>query len=78
MHETLKTFYYDPGNKQQSQGKLWRHLKHVVDLILLEGNVHHEFTSPDEQLIGINCCFFTMHFDKYKIILPTNSTFIKT
>jgi hypothetical protein len=44
----LKTFYYYPETKQQSQGKLWRHLKHVVDLFLPEGNVHHEFTSPGE------------------------------
>jgi len=44
----LKAFYYDPETKQQSQGKLWRHLKRVVDLFLLEGTVHHEFTSSGE------------------------------
>jgi P pilus assembly chaperone PapD len=26
---------------------------------------------------NLNCCF-TVHFDKYKIIFPTNAVFIKT
>ena len=28
-------------------------------------------------LVNFNCCF-TVHFDKYKTILPTNALFIKT
>jgi hypothetical protein len=48
MHQMLKTFCYDPETKQQSQGKLWQHLKHVVDLFLLDGTVRHEFSSRGE------------------------------
>ena len=49
-----------------------------VNQVLANGQ---ETTVPclyvQSQLIDFNCCF-AVHFDKYKIILPTNAPFIKT
>ena len=49
----------------------------TLPILLLTSFFFSFLHKPNYYQIFFNCCF-TVHFDKYKIILPTNTPFIKT